>query len=144
MDNIERIIDWVPIGPRFSNAVLQTVVVLLRKQPPKGRKLLILATTTQRSVLQQLDIFNSFDSDIPVPNVKNHAELSFILKQSGDFSDQDIYRALGEIREMTRSEELGVGVKKILSGIETAKQDEDKAGRFAAVIARTVAERGFE
>ncbi len=34
VDNIERIIDWVPIGPRFSNAVLQTLMVLLRKQPP--------------------------------------------------------------------------------------------------------------
>lgn len=34
VDNIERIIDWVPIGPRFSNAVLQALLVLLRKQPP--------------------------------------------------------------------------------------------------------------
>jgi vesicle-fusing ATPase len=144
LDNIERIVDWVPIGPRFSNSVLQTVMVLLRKQPPKGRRLLILATTTQRSVLQQLDIFNSFDSDIPVPNVKNHEELKFILEKNGAFSPQDIGRALREIRDMTGSEELGVGVKKILSGIETAKQDhEDMSGRFAAVIARAVAERGY-
>lgn len=34
VDNIERIIDWVPIGPRFSNLVLQTLMVLLTKQPP--------------------------------------------------------------------------------------------------------------
>jgi vesicle-fusing ATPase len=140
MDNIERIVDWVPIGPRFSNAVLQTVMVLLRKQPPKGRRLLILATTTQRSILQQLDVSASFDSDIPVPNVKNHAELAHILKQSSAFSDSDIQRTLGEVKEMTRSEQLGVGVKKILSGIETAKQDTDMAARFAAVIARVVAE----
>ena len=37
VDNIERIIDWVPIGPRFSNAVLQALMVLLRKQPPHVR-----------------------------------------------------------------------------------------------------------
>ncbi|EEP82378.1 vesicular-fusion protein SEC18 [Uncinocarpus reesii 1704] len=60
MDNIERIIDWVPIGPRFSNSVLQTVMVLLRKQPPKGRRLLILATTTERSILKQLGCFQLF------------------------------------------------------------------------------------
>lgn len=35
IDNIERIVDWVPIGPRFSNSVLQALMVLLRKQPPK-------------------------------------------------------------------------------------------------------------
>ena len=34
VDNIERIIEWVPIGPRFSNPVLQALMVLLTKQPP--------------------------------------------------------------------------------------------------------------
>lgn len=27
--------DWVPIGPRFSNGVLQALMVLLNKRPPK-------------------------------------------------------------------------------------------------------------
>lgn len=143
IDNIERIVDWVPIGPRFSNAVLQTVMVLLRKQPPKGRRLLILATTTERSVLQQLDIFNSFNSDIPVPNVNTYKELAYILQESGTFSGQDIQSTIGEIKSMTRSDEVGVGIKKILLGIETAKQDTDIASRFAGVVARAVAERGF-
>lgn len=34
IDNIERIIEWVPIGPRFLNPVLQALMVLLTKQPP--------------------------------------------------------------------------------------------------------------
>jgi vesicle-fusing ATPase len=37
VDNIERIIEWVPIGPRFSNPVLQALMVLLTKQPPSVR-----------------------------------------------------------------------------------------------------------
>ena len=37
VDNIERIIEWVPIGPRFSNPVLQALMVLLTKQPPAVR-----------------------------------------------------------------------------------------------------------
>ncbi|KAI9800633.1 MAG: hypothetical protein M1825_003955 [Sarcosagium campestre] len=142
IDNIERIIDWVPIGPRFSNSVLQAMMVLLQKQPPKGRRLLIIATTTERSVLTQLDIYRSFDADIPVPNVNSQQELAHILKDSGAFSDQDVRRTISEITEMTRSDEVGVGVKKILLGIETARQDEDMCGRFASVIARAVAERG--
>ena len=28
-------IDWVPIGPRFSNAILQALLVLIKKKPPK-------------------------------------------------------------------------------------------------------------
>ena len=35
VDCIERILDWVPIGPRFSNTVLQTLLVLFKKPPPK-------------------------------------------------------------------------------------------------------------
>ncbi|KAH9467260.1 hypothetical protein Pst134EB_002282 [Puccinia striiformis f. sp. tritici] len=40
VDNIERILDWVPIGPRFSNGVLQALMVLLGKRPPKGEKVI--------------------------------------------------------------------------------------------------------
>lgn len=48
VDDLECLIDYVPIGPRFSNVVLQALRVLLRKQPPKGRKLLVLCTTSDR------------------------------------------------------------------------------------------------
>jgi vesicle-fusing ATPase len=143
MDNIERIVDWVPIGPRFSNSVLQTMMVLLSKQPPKGRRLLILATTTERSVLQQLDIFNSFNSDIPVPNVNSYEELQHVMQESQVFSQEDIQRSLREIMDITRSQEVGVGIKRILLGIETAKQDADMASRFGGVISRAVAERQY-
>jgi len=35
VDNIERLIDWTPMGARFSNAVLQTLLVLFNRRPPK-------------------------------------------------------------------------------------------------------------
>lgn len=143
MDNIERIVDWVPIGPRFSNSVLQTMMVLLSKQPPKGRRLLILATTTERSVLQQLDLFNSFNSDIPVPNVNSYEELQHVMFESGNFTQEDVQRSLEEIRDITQSDGVGVGIKRILLGIETAKQDADMASRFSGVISRAVAERQY-
>jgi vesicle-fusing ATPase len=141
MDSIERIIEWVPIGPRFSNPILQTMVTLLRKQPPKGRRLLILATTTERSILQQLDIFNNFNSDLSVPELQTYDELAFVMKHSKAFSYDDIRKSVDEIKAITRSETCQVGIKKILLGIETAKQDSDMALRFAGVMARCIAER---
>jgi vesicle-fusing ATPase len=144
MDSIERIVEWVPIGPRFSNPVLQTMMVLLKKQPPQGRRLLILATTNERSVLQQLDVFNSFDADVPVPTLNTYDELSLVMQESKAFSPNDTQMALKEIKDITRSEEIGVGIKKILLGIETAKQDSRSMGtRFAAVISKAVAERSI-
>jgi len=35
IDNVERLIDWTPMGQRFSNPVLQTLLVLLSRRPPK-------------------------------------------------------------------------------------------------------------
>lgn len=139
IDNIEMLVDWVPIGPRFSNTVLVALKVLLAKQPPKDRRLLIFATTTERSVLTQLDLFSRFDAEIAVPNVNNQNELAHVLQESGAFSDRDQQRAISEIQEITGSTEIGVGIKKILTGIETAKQDQDVPGRFARVMSRAIA-----
>lgn len=140
VDNIERIIDWVPIGPRFSNTVLQTLMVFLRKQPSNNRRLLVLATTTQRAVLKQLDVYNSFNSDIMVPNVNTYEELQFIMQQSNAFDAREIGLALEGIGGITDDGTIGVGVKKVLLGIETAKQDVDKVGRFISVVNRAIEE----
>jgi vesicle-fusing ATPase len=143
VDNIERIIDWVPIGPRFSNTVLQTLMVCLRKQPQKGRRLLVIATTTERAVLKQLDLYNSFNSDIMVPTVNTYDELQQILEQSDAFSPPEIQQALEGIGGITDDKKIGVGIKRILLGIETAKQDPDKVGRFTRVISRAIDEENL-
>lgn len=142
IDSIERILEWVPIGPRFSNPILQTLITCLRKQPPNGRRLLILATTTERSVLQQLEMFGHFNSDVSVPTLKSYDELAQVMAASKAFSDSDIRSAIEEIRQITGSQDVGVGIKKVLLGIETAKQDEQSMpSRFASVISRAIAER---
>ncbi|KAK6355439.1 transport between ER and Golgi ATPase protein [Orbilia brochopaga] len=140
LDNVERLIDYVPIGPRFSNIILQTIQVLLRKQPPKGRRLLILATTTSRSVLSQLDVLNTFDGELGVPNVGSHEELAHILAELRAFADRDQQAAVRQLQDITSSRRLGVGIKKIILAVETALQDDDKAGRFASVMSRAVGE----
>jgi vesicle-fusing ATPase len=141
IDSIERIIEWVPIGPRFSNPILQTLVTLLRKQPPKGRRLLILSTTTERTILQNLDVYNHFNAELPVPNLHSYNDLALVMQESKAFSDEDIRRALHEIKDITGSQAVSVGIKKVLLAIETAKQDSDMATRFASVIQKAINER---
>lgn len=38
MELIMSYSEWTPIGPRFSNSVLQTLLVLLARRPPKVSK----------------------------------------------------------------------------------------------------------
>ena len=44
---------------------------------------------------------------------------------------------------MTQSDSVGVGIKPILLAIDTAKQDEDREGRFAQTVAAIKAEEGL-
>jgi len=86
---------------------------------------------------------NAFDGDIAVPNVANHNDLAHILQELNAFSDNEQRYAMQQLYENTGTRDLGVGIKKIILGIETAKQDDDPAGRFASVMARAVNENGI-
>jgi len=92
-------------------------------------------------VLTQLDLFSRFDAEIAVPNVNTKDELNNILEHSKAFSDKGRADTIKEIEQITGNEEIGVGIKKILTGIETALQDQDMPGRFARVIAQAIAAR---
>ncbi|KAI0142551.1 AAA-domain-containing protein [Hypoxylon sp. NC0597] len=120
LDSVEKIIDWNPIGPRFSNAVVQYLGAVLETRPPKGRRLLIIATTSQRSMLDQHGVF-AWDREIAVPAVKDHRELQALLAASGKFnSAADINEALNELQTLTGTQEVGIGVKAVFSALETA------------------------
>ena len=138
LDNIELLVDWVPVGPRFSSAVLAAIKGLMENKPPKGRPLLILATTSERTVLQQLQL--NFKAQIAVPNVNTQQELAHLMQESGEFQPNDIQRVISEIEQTTQRREIGVGVQQILLGIQTAMQDEDRAGRFAEVMCEAIAD----
>lgn len=138
LDSIEQLVDWVPVGPRFSSAVLGAIKALMDNKPPKGRPLLILATTSERSVLSQLQL--RFKAQVPVPNVQTQQELANIMHESGAFQDSDIQRAVGEIREVMEDDQIGVGIQQIILAMQRATQREDKTGRFVELMCEAINE----
>ncbi|CCC05252.1 unnamed protein product [Sordaria macrospora k-hell] len=141
IDNLERIIEWNPVGPRLSNTILQALVTLLVTPPPKGHRLLILATTSQRSVMEQLDVTESFDYQIAVPAVNNLQELGAVLNEVGAFGgDQSaITEVLSTLREYTGSDSVGVGVRTILTVAESADTSPDPKDWFVEKMAGLIA-----
>ncbi|KAG6554896.1 hypothetical protein Mapa_003480 [Marchantia paleacea] len=73
-----RIIEFVNIGPRFSNLILQTLLVLIKRVPPKGRKLLVIGTTSMRSVMESMDVVSAFNVAVHVPML-NHEDIRKVL-----------------------------------------------------------------
>ncbi|OJT15463.1 Vesicular-fusion protein sec18 [Trametes pubescens] len=135
VDNLERLLDFTPIGPRFSNSVLQTLLVLLARRPPKGRRLLIIATTSQRPVLTDLGLSEVFDSELRVPPIATLRALDTVLREVELFrSDDERRRAVGMLAQagFTDGDDEGdarltVGVKKLLSMVEMARQEPENA-----------------
>lgn len=63
VDNLERILEFVDIGPRFNNHLLQTLLVLLRKLPQKSDcRLLLIGTTSMYDKLLNLEVPQCFNS----------------------------------------------------------------------------------
>jgi vesicle-fusing ATPase len=91
--------------------------------------------------MQQLDLYASFDRELAVPNVNTHAELASVLREVRAFrSESDMADSLNVLRETTGTNDVGVGIKRVLLGIETARQTpDDMVERFADVMAKTMA-----
>lgn len=116
IDDIERIIDYVPIGPRFSNTVLQTLLVLLKKVPPdEGRRLLVIGTTAVPHLLEDLGLVQAFGVTQSVPLLEEPAQVAEVLRLAAHFSDS-------EARSVVKNIHKPIGIKQLLMVAEMAKQ----------------------
>ncbi|KAJ3283376.1 transport between ER and Golgi ATPase protein [Borealophlyctis nickersoniae] len=154
IDAIERLLDYVAIGPRFSNSVLQTLLVLLKKAPQKvgshsfaprlkippadligkNHRLLILATTSQRHVLEQMEMTDAFNASVYVPNITDLNAVDIVLRDLQTFTDPERERALQMLRTSGVASRISVGIKKLLMMAEMASQDVDKVEKFVMTL----------
>ncbi|KAJ3024122.1 transport between ER and Golgi ATPase protein [Thoreauomyces humboldtii] len=143
IDSLERILDWVAIGPRFSNTVLQTLLVLLKKAPLKvaaasylqNHRLLILATTTNRHILEQMELTDAFNATLYTPQITTLAAIDSVLGSLQTFTDDERARAMSMLRQADiENRGLSVGVKKLVVIGEMAAQDVDRVDKFVNML----------
>ncbi|KAG8447017.1 hypothetical protein GDO86_014458 [Hymenochirus boettgeri] len=145
VDDIERLLDYVPIGPRFSNLVLQALLVLLKKAPPQGRKLLIIGTTSRKDVLQEMEMLDAFSTTIHTPNISTGEQLMEALELLGSFKDNE--RTV--IAQQVKGRSVHIGIKKLLMLIEMSMQmnPEYRVSKFLALLKEEAAypvQRGYD
>uniref|UniRef100_A0A7R9UH08 Vesicle-fusing ATPase n=1 Tax=Pinguiococcus pyrenoidosus TaxID=172671 RepID=A0A7R9UH08_9STRA len=127
LDDIERLLDYVRIGPRFSNNALQTFLILLKKLPPNNHRLLVVATTSSLPDLDALGLADMFDLRREVPHLSQPAEVSAVLNGL-----PDLEIAQGESVESIAQQMAGpIGVKQLLTVVERARVL-DSNGRLTA------------
>ena len=120
LDDIERLLEYVAIGPRFSNSILQVLLVLLKKHPPKDKKLLVIGTTTMPDVLDSMDMMSAFDVSLHVPTLRKDDTRNVLTKLDA-FRAEDVEKALQLIDDE-------MPMKRLLTLIEMAKQDRTGSG----------------
>ncbi|EGV63774.1 transport between ER and Golgi ATPase protein [Yamadazyma tenuis] len=119
IDKVESIINYVPIGPRFSNDILQMLMVYLTRKPPNGRRLLILATTSQHSILKSMNLVDCFTKSIEIKPVTDLVELQIIMNDLDFMSENERLEILNQLQRFDQP--LSLGIKKLLQVLMNAK-----------------------
>jgi vesicle-fusing ATPase len=101
----------------------------------QGHRLLVIATTSLRPVLAEVGLSEAFDSELRVPPISNLESFEYVLRAVELFeTDQQFGTAInmlakagfpsGEDESMNGRH---IGIKKLLSIIEMARQEPDHA-----------------
>ncbi|GAB4846421.1 hypothetical protein Ancab_025426 [Ancistrocladus abbreviatus] len=115
LDDIERLLEYVAIGPRFSNIIAQTMLVLLKRLPPEGKNLLVMGTTSEVSFLDSVGVRDAFSVTYHVPTLRTE-DAKLVLHQLNVFSKNDIDSAAEALND--------IPIKKLYMLIEMAAQGE--------------------
>mmetsp|Transcript_15673 Transcript_15673/g.36744 ORF Transcript_15673/g.36744 Transcript_15673/m.36744 type:complete len:743 (+) Transcript_15673:99-2327(+) len=123
LDDLERLMDYVRIGPRFSNVVLQALFSLLKKAPPKSaRRLLVIATTSDEGFLADAELLRAFNVVLQVPVLTTAEHFRLVLSTCQGFNRS----VVDEIcKSLAASSKLpSIGIKTLLLVAEMAVQQQ--------------------
>ena len=95
--------------------------MLLKKLPPKGRKLLIVATTSRKSVLDDLEMLSAFTDILHVPNLSRPEHVSEVSRASGVISAP----GLSSLKSQLSGRSANIGVKKLLGLLDMVAQTQE-------------------
>jgi vesicle-fusing ATPase len=71
IDDIERLIEYSEYGCRYSNNVLQTLLVLIGQNTKRKNKLFIIGTCKNIQIMNKLELYETFDEDLYISNIDN-------------------------------------------------------------------------
>ncbi|CAB3407570.1 unnamed protein product [Caenorhabditis bovis] len=135
IDNLERLLDYSPVGPRYSNLVLQALLVLLNEPPLADHHLLVLATSSNRSFLRELELMDAFGHVIDVPLIATPEQIMNVLSESSVFTSNQLHEIEERLKSLEQLRKFGIGIKRLLDLVDFARQC-DADYRVSTLIAK--------
>lgn len=120
VDNIEGLIEYNPVGPRFSNFIVQAIRDLVSQPLKMGRRMLVLATTSCREALTDQNLTQAFSWHIHVGMLSKVGHVMTVLEEDGRFNSEE----LQQIERSITNQNICIGIKHLLDLIDlVAKND---------------------
>lgn len=114
LDDLELLMDYTCIGPRFSNAILQTFFGLLKRRPSKpGHRMLIVATTSELNFMKTSKLLRAFNVALELPLLSESSHFKAALQGLPGFT-------VDVIEEVCAGLCQPVGIRTLLQVVEMA------------------------
>lgn len=84
LDEIESLIEYVAIGPRFSSSILHAIKLFIKRE--EKNKVFVIGTTSEVELLTECGIANCFDDSCQIDLVNDH-EYELLCVQNESFRD---------------------------------------------------------
>ena len=122
LDDIERIIGYAPVGPRFNVDILQTLMVMIRKRPSiAGNRLFVMGTTSVAHDIEDLGLVRAFTVSQHISQLQNKAEFETALQNCKAGTDGTLTQA--EITDIAGAISQPIGIKQLLETLEMAMSE---------------------
>ena len=89
--------------------------------PPKGRKLLVIATTSRKHVLDELEMIHAFTDVLHVANLSKPEHVSAVARASEVISPAGLKQLESQLSGRTAN----IGVKKLLGLLDMVHQTQE-------------------
>jgi len=138
VDDVERLLEFANIGSsvRFSNMVLQALMVLLKRRPPSKCRLMVVVTTSIHDQMQLLGLDRVFYSIVGLSMLNTPDQISCVLQAAASTMPA---KTVDKISKSIKQ----IPVKHLLNALETACQECHKdvaaisVGAFLSAVCMT-------
>mmetsp|Transcript_53098 Transcript_53098/g.95477 ORF Transcript_53098/g.95477 Transcript_53098/m.95477 type:complete len:742 (-) Transcript_53098:247-2472(-) len=119
LDDVEQLMDFASIGPRFSNGILQLFFSLLKRRVARpGHRMLVVGTTSEPSFMRSSKLMRAFNAAFQIPLLSELPHFQSALGGMPGFSPE-------VVEEVSVGLGKGVGIGTLLQVAEMATYQSD-------------------
>lgn len=120
LDDLERLMQYVRVGPRFSNLVLQALFAILKKQPKKEHhRLLVIGTSSEIGFLEEVELTQAFNVRHCMPMLSAPEHFKLVLSKLPGFTAE----AVQDISGAVQGHQIGIRTLLLIAEMAVNRQD---------------------